>query len=238
MKSIIDYYESLDTSSFKEVEPNFIKELRYRKKNTMKIDYSKFKIYTDTLYQTDKAYDDAQTDRLARHRHLEPESAQFLASLVIGKHAQNILEIGTSTGYSTLWLAYALQQINAQNTAITAKLTSIELDDNRLLTAHNHLRTLQLEQNVTLQQVDAKDFLAQTVENFDVIFLDAERAFYGEYVADLKRMLPFGGVLVVDNVVSHADEVADFLAQFQKDNEFLCSTLPIGAGLFVAVKQA
>lgn len=199
--------------------------------------FEKFKIYTDTLYQTDKAYDDAQTNRLARHRHLEPESAQFLASLVIGKHAQHVLEIGTSTGYSTLWLAYALQQINAQNVAITAKLTSIELDDKRLLTARNHLRTLQLEQNVTLQQVDAKDFLAQSFENFDVIFLDAERQFYGDYIADLKRILPFGGVLVVDNVVSHADDVVDFLAQFQDDDNFLCSTLPIGAGLFLAVKQ-
>lgn len=202
-----------------------------------------FRNYVDRLYQIDSEYDATQTDRLARHRHLEPESAQFLASLVIGKNAQNILEIGTSTGYSTLWLAYALQQIhnqNAQNannpTAHLAKLTSIELDDKRLLTARNHLRTLQLETGVTLQQADAKNFLGQTTEQFDMIFLDAERQFYNDYIADLKRILPFGGVLVVDNVVSHADDVVDFLAQFQDDDNLLCSTLPIGAGLFLAVK--
>lgn len=200
------------------------------------MNFEKFKTYTDTLYQIDKAYDDAQADRLARHRHLEPESAQFLASLVIGKNAQNILEIGTSTGYSTLWLAYALQQLN-ENGKKSAKLTSIELDNQRLLTAKNHLLALQLNEFVNLQQADAKDFLAQSQETFDVIFLDAERTFYGEYVADFKRLLKFGNVLVVDNVLSHASEVREFLAEFESENSFLCTTLPIGAGLFVAVKQ-
>lgn len=236
MKNIIDYYENLDISGFKEIEPNFIKELRKRKKATMQINYTNFLNYTDTLYKTDKAFDDSQTDRLNRHRHLEPDSAEFLASLIISKNTQNILEIGTSTGYSTLWLAYALHNIN-QNSQSNASLTSIDIDEWRLLTARNHLRTLQLDSHVTLQQVDAKDFLSQSNEHFDVIFLDAERKFYHEYVADFKRLLDFGDVLIVDNVISHADEVVEFLAQFKDDDNYLCSTLLIGAGLFLAVKQ-
>ncbi|MFW2177167.1 MULTISPECIES: O-methyltransferase [unclassified Moraxella] len=203
----------------------------------MEINYKNFLTYTHTLYQTDKAYDDSQADRLARHRHLEPDSAEFLASFVISKNVKNVLEIGTSTGYSTLWIAYALHQINAQPQDPSASLTSIDIDEWRLLTARNHLRTLRLEDAVTLQQVDAKDFLHQSNERYDMIFLDAERKFYGEYVADLKRLMRFGDVLVVDNVVSHADEVVDFLAEFQQDDSYLCSTLPIGAGLFIAVKQ-
>ena len=138
--------------------------------------FQQFKIYTDTLYQTDKAFDDSQTDRLNRHRHLEPDSAEFLASLIISKNAQNILEIGTSTGYSTLWLAYALRRIN-QNSQSNASLTSIDIDEWRLLTARNHLRTLQLEGHVTLQQVDAKDFLSQSNEHFDVIFWTQNASF-------------------------------------------------------------
>lgn len=236
MKNIIDYYENLDMSGFKEIEPNFIKELRKRKKATMQINYTNFLNYTDTLYKTDKAFDDSQTDRLNRHRHLEPDSAEFLASLIISKNAQNILEIGTSTGYSTLWLAYALRQIN-HNSQSNASLTSIDIDEWRLLTARNHLRTLQLDNHVTLQQVDAKDFLSQSTERFDVIFLDAERQFYNDYVTDFKRLMKFGDVLIVDNVVSHADEVVEFLVQFEDDDNYLCSTLPIGAGLFLAVKQ-
>lgn len=199
------------------------------------VDYQKFKTYTTHLYQIDSEYDATQTDRLARHRHLEPESAQFLASLIISNHASNVLEIGTSTGYSTLWLAYALQQLNETGKK-SVKLTSIELDNQRLLTAKNHLLALQLSEFVNLQQADAKDFLAQSQESFDMIFLDAERTFYGEYVADFKRLLKFGNVLVVDNVVSHAGEVREFLAEFESDNSFLCTTLPIGAGLFMAVK--
>ena len=105
--------------------------------------FEKFQAYTTHLYQIDSEYDATQTDRLARHRHLEPESAQFLASLIISNHANNVLEIGTSTGYSTLWLAYALQQI-AEHRLKPVKLTSIELDNQRLITANNHLMTLGL----------------------------------------------------------------------------------------------
>lgn len=200
------------------------------------INQTDFKNYVDKLYQIDSEFDATQTDRLTRHRHLEPESAQFLASLIISNHATHILEIGTSTGYSTLWLAYALAQLS-KNGKNTAKLASIELDNQRLLTAKNHLLALQLSEFVTLQQADAKEFLAQSQENFDMIFLDAERAYYGEYVADFKRLLQFDNMLIVDNVVSHASEVTDFLAEFEKDSSFLCTTLPIGAGLFMAVKQ-
>lgn len=200
--------------------------------------YQAFKAYTDRLYQIDKAFDASQTHRFYRHRHLEPDSAEFLASLIISKRPNNVLEIGTSTGYSTLWLAYALAQINQANNLVNkATLTSIDIDEWRLLTARNHLRTLQLDNYVTLQQVDAKDFLSQTNAHFDVIFLDAERECYPDYVVDLKRLMAFGDMLIVDNVVSHAYEVSEFLAAFQQDDNFLCSTLSIGAGLFLAVKQ-
>lgn len=200
--------------------------------------YQAFKAYTDRLYQIDKAFDDSQTDRLYRHRHLEPDSAAFLASLIISKRPNSVLEIGTSTGYSTLWLAYALAQINANSEDNSSALTSIDIDEWRLLTARNHLRTLQLEHNITLQQVDAKDFLSQTSAHFDVIFLDAERECYPDYVVDLKRLMTFGDMLIVDNVISNADEVSEFLAVFQHDTQFLCSTLSIGAGLFIAVRQS
>jgi len=200
------------------------------------INFHEFRHYVDSLYKTDKAFDDSQTDRLARHRHLEPESAQFLASLIINNHASNVLEIGTSTGYSTLWLAYALSQVR-EHRKVATHLTSIELDAQRLLTAKNHLMTLSLNDSVSVQQADAKDFLVQVDKPFDMIFLDAERQFYMDYAADLVRLLDFGSALIVDNVISHAAEVADFLAYFEQDNSLLCTTLPIGAGLFMAVKQ-
>lgn len=194
-----------------------------------------FEQYVGALYETDKTFDESQPNRLSRHRHLDPDSAQFLASFILAKSAKNLLEIGTSTGYSTLWLAYALSQLENHNQA-PAHLTSIELDAQRLLTAKNHLLTLQLNRFVSLQQADAKDFLSQCQTSYEVVFLDAERKFYLDYVIDLKRILPFGGVLIVDNVLSHAHEVAEFLAQFTDDENFICTTLPLGAGLFMAIK--
>lgn len=103
------------------------------------IKQTNFRNYVDKLYQIDSEYDATQTDRLARHRHLEPESAQFLASLIISNHASNVLEIGTSTGYSTLWLAYALQTIN-----FPSQFVSIDIDNDRLLQAKEHLAKLNL----------------------------------------------------------------------------------------------
>ena len=194
--------------------------------------FAHFKAYTDRLYQTDKAFDDAQPNRLNRHRHLEPDSAEFLASLVISKRAKNMLEIGTSTGYSTLWLGYALAQINRANTENTATLTSIDIDEWRLLTARNHLRTLQFDHNITLQQIDAKDFLRQSTGHFDVIFLDAERRFYGDYVADFKRLLTFGDMLIVDNVISHADEVTAFCQPLNRTATICALPYPLGQDCF------
>ena len=196
--------------------------------------FQQFQDYTARVYQRDQDFDSTQTDRHARHRHLEPVSAQFLASLVIGKSANAVLEIGTSTGYSTLWLAYALDCLAAKK---PTNFISLDVDSKRLATAKQHLQNLQLAQLVQLHQADAKAFLAQSTNPYDLIFLDAERQFYGEYVADLKRLLSVSAILIVDNVISHAPEVTEFLAQFEHEPAFLCTTLPIGAGLFMAVRQ-
>ena len=64
--------------------------------------------------------------------------------------------------------------------------------------------------------------------------LDAERDAYVDYWPDLKRLMCVSrGVLVVDNVLSHADQVTDFIALVQQDEQFNLSTLAIGAGLLV-----
>ncbi len=191
-----------------------------------------FFTYCQKLYNIDKAFDQTQSNRLLQYRHLEPQSAQFLASLVIATKANEILEIGTSTGYSTLWFAYGLRNNP------TAQLISIDIDHQRIETAQQHLENVGLLSIVQLYAMDAKDFLRDSQIMFDIIFLDAERQFYLDYVDDLHKVLTIGSVLIVDNVISHANEVADFLSVFMQDSRYLCTTLPIGTGLFLAVKQA
>lgn len=109
--------------------------------------------YFDQLYQSYRRDDAAQTDRLQRWRSIEPESAQFLALLVLVKRAQNVLEIGTSGGYSTLWLADALEQTGG-------RLITLDIDAARQQAAMRHLAANGLQNRVQAVCGDAGAFLA------------------------------------------------------------------------------
>lgn len=189
--------------------------------------HAEFLSKVSALYHRFQEHDSTQTDRIARFRNIEPESAQFLAQLVHIQQTQQILEIGTSTGYSTLWLAYAAQQVNA-------RLTTLEIDAERSQQAASHLADFNLSNGVEFWVGDAAEYLKQSQAIFDFILLDAERDAYVDYWPDLKRLMCVSrGVLVVDNVLSHADQVTDFMAIIQQDEQFNLSTLAIGAGLLV-----
>lgn len=189
----------------------------------------KFLKYVEHLYQNFQQHDAMQADRLDKFRNIEPESAHFLSMLVQLQQPQSILEIGTSTGYSTLWLAHAAQSINAH-------LTTLEIEKDRTEQAQQHVNNLNLNNAVTFWVGDAGQYLAQCEKQFDFILLDAERQYYLEYWHDLKRILrKKGGVLIVDNVLSHAQEVATFLNEIRSDTNFEMTTLALGAGLCMVV---
>ena len=181
----------------------------------------------DALYQQFQAHDQAHSDRLKRYRNIEPESAELLNVLIRAQQSKRILEIGTSTGYSTLWLAYAAQ-------ATLAKITTLEIDAERSELAHQNAVDFSLDRFVEFLVSDAQDYLRKTTEKFDFILLDAERDAYCDYWNYLPQILKEkGGLLVVDNVVSHESEVKDFLNLIRDNPKFSTTTLPIGAGLFL-----
>ena len=181
----------------------------------------------DALYQQFQAHDQAHSDRLKRYRNIEPESAELLNVLIRAQQSKRILEIGTSTGYSTLWLAYAAQ-------ATSAKITTLEIDAERSELAHQNAVDFSLDRFVEFLVSDAQDYLRKTTEKFDFILLDAERDAYCDYWNYLPQILKEkGGLLVVDNVVSHESEVKDFLNLVRDNSKFSTTTLPIGAGLFL-----
>ena len=181
----------------------------------------------DALYQQFQAHDQAHSDRLKRYRNIEPESAELLNVLIRAQQSKRILEIGTSTGYSTLWLAYAAQ-------ATLAKITTLEIDAERSELAHQNAVDFSLDRFVEFLVSDAQDYLRKTTEKFDFILLDAERDAYCDYWNYLPQILKEkGGLLVVDNVVSHESEVNDFLNLVRDNPKFSTTILPIGAGLFL-----
>lgn len=190
-----------------------------------------FLSYCQSLYKADSTYDSEQVDRLNRHRHVEPESAEFLANIATIRQPKKVLEIGTSTGFSTLWLAYGLRH-QAQYDFI-----SLDIDKSRSEAARQHLQNTGLSDTVRLIVQDAFIFLNSNEDVFDLIFLDAERQFYLDYIEGLYKALDIGSVLIVDNVISHHNEVCAFLAEFTNDSRYICHTLDVGAGLFMAVRQ-
>ncbi|MCJ8160448.1 O-methyltransferase [Acinetobacter zhairhuonensis] len=186
-----------------------------------------FKARINDLYVSFKEHDVTQKDRLQRYRNIEPDSAQFLAMQIRIQNSKHVLEVGTSTGYSTLWLADALQVTQGQ-------LTTLEIEAARSAQAQQYAQEFGLDQLIQFWVGDAKDYLVESSAQFDLILLDAERDAYVDYWPYLKRLLvKQGSVLIVDNVISHEEEVKAFTNLVKEEGNYLLSTLSLGAGLLV-----
>lgn len=185
----------------------------------------------DELHRFGVEHDAGKADRLDRLRNVEPDTAQLLALVVRAIGAQRVLEIGTSNGYSTLWLADALRSTGG-------RMRSVDVDPERSAMARRNLAGAGLSDLVALLVEDAADTLRATPDgSTDMIFLDAERPHYVGYWPDLLRVLRPGGVLAVDNVISHADQVADFRALVTAEPGVGEALVPTGAGALLVVRE-
>lgn len=186
-----------------------------------------FERFMQELYEKFHRHDLKQADRRHRYRNIEPESGRFLSMLIRTQQSKSILEIGTSTGYSTLWLAEAARQTQAM-------ITTLEVDAERVTQAKQYATEIDFADLINFKVIDAQVYLEAEQELFDFILLDAERDAYVSYWPHLSRLLKAkGGLLVVDNVISHAAEVEEFIALIQQDPRFIMSIVPIGAGLLM-----
>lgn len=184
----------------------------------------------DQLHQEGVEFDGARADRRERRRNLEPDSARLLHLLVLATGAKRLLELGSSNGYSTIWLAAAVA-------ANEGEMVSVDLDPGRLEEAHANVAAAGLETTVELRVEDAAMALAGSAEfAWDMVFLDAERTEYPTYWADLVRVIRPGGLLAVDNVLSHAAEVADLRTLITADRRTEEALVPTGAGLLLVTR--
>jgi predicted O-methyltransferase YrrM len=184
----------------------------------------------EELHREGIEHDAGLSDRTERRRNLEPESARMLHLLVLATGARRVLELGTSNGYSTIWLADALAIGGGE-------MVSVDLDEGRLAGARENIARGGLEATVELRQEDAGAALRDSAAgSWDMIFLDAERPAYPDYWPDLVRVLRPGGLLAVDNVLSHADEVVEFRAAVGADARVTEALVPIGAGVLLVTR--
>jgi predicted O-methyltransferase YrrM len=183
----------------------------------------------DRLYQEGLAHDAAEPDRLRRLRNLEPDAAALLWITLRAVRPRLVVEVGTSNGYSTLWLADAVA-------ATGGRLVSVDIDAAMQATAAAHLAAAGLAGVVELVTGDAGEYLAGLPDGaVDVLFLDAERTEYLGWWPHPLRVLRPGGLLAMDNVLSHADEVADVRALLEADPTVASTVVDIGKGELLAV---
>ena len=180
----------------------------------------------DRVTEAAARHDAAQADRLDRWRVLEPDAARFLWFLAQAVGARTIVEVGTSRGVSTLWLADAAR-------ATGGRVISFDTDPAAQREAAANLAEAGLAEHVELRPEDGGAGLAGLGDGaVDLLFLDAERTEYPSWWPHPARVLRAGGVLVADNALSHPAEIAPL-------EELLCrdlaavTTIPVGKGELV-----
>lgn len=177
-----------------------------------------------------EANDAATAARPRRMLNITRDTGEFLGVVLRATGARSVLEIGTSNGYSTLWLAEAVA-------ATGGRVTTVEVSDYKIGLAQANFARSGLADRITLVHDDAASVLARTPEAaIDLLFLDSERPEYPGWWPDLRRVLRPGGLLVVDNAVSHREQLAPFVSLVVADAQFATSLVPVGNGEFLAVK--
>jgi predicted O-methyltransferase YrrM len=184
----------------------------------------------DEVYAHGREFDAQQSNRLARLRNLAPEAAQLLAVMVRATGARRILEVGTSNGYSTLWLADAAKVTGGH-------VESLDIDPRRSDQACDNIARAGLDGVASCRTVSAAQALIEYPDDaWDLIFLDAERPEYVGYWPNIRRTLAPGGTLAIDNAVSHAAELSDVNRLLADDPRLTTVLVPIGDGLLVSVE--
>jgi len=161
------------------------------------------------------------------------EAGRFLHIITLMLGCKTICEVGTSIGYSTLWLASAAAQTGGQ-------VHTLEYEKSRQDLAKSNITKANLQDRVTFYLGAAIDQLRQFQNEgkvFDLAFIDAAKAEYIDYVKLLETMLPSGGCLIADNTRSHREQMSDFLAYMEASPLFDVAELETPNGQLLARKR-
>ncbi len=171
------------------------------------------------------------TEYARRMMNIPRETGQFLQVLVMATKAQHILELGTSNGYSTLWLARGARLTGGW-------VTTVDFSSYKIGLARSNFEKAGMSDTIIQVQDSAGNFLKRTTDAcMDFIFLDSARAEYISWLPHVKRILTPGGLWIADNALSAQDELRPFFALVESDPEFTTSLVPIGKGEYMAVKK-
>jgi caffeoyl-CoA O-methyltransferase len=163
-----------------------------------------------------------------RARQVEPTTGRFLFSLVAPQTDCEVLELGGSRGYSSIWLAAGVRNLGG-------RVLSLEHDPAKIEAWHRNVEDAGLSDWAELREGDALEQLPRIDDVFDVVFLDAEKDDYEELFQLARQRVEPGALVVADNVLSHPDPLATYSAARQADETLLSVTVPLDRGLELTV---
>ena len=172
----------------------------------------------------------------------DDETLNFLLLMLRATKPSKILEIGTAVGLSGVSMLLELPE---------AKLTTMELEEDRYLEAKKNFAEFGLSNRVNAYMGDAAEILAMMDGEFDFVFLDGPKAQYEKYLFDLKRLMTKGAILFADDVLlygwvsgeeptpqkrhSIVDKICSYLDVVTADKDFITSVLNVGDGVALSV---
>ena len=176
--------------------------------------------------------DAQETDRARRMLNLERNTAALMHILVLSSGRKRILEIGTSNGYSAIWLGCALRRIPGAQ-----RLSTIELNARKVQQARANIASAGLSDTISVHEGSATEIVKTLQGPFDCVFFDADRISVPEQLRLLLPKLERDVLLLADNILSHPEEVAGYLKEFEHLPEFVTTTVTVGKGLHIACRR-
>jgi predicted O-methyltransferase YrrM len=176
------------------------------------------------LEQEDAAEREAGLPAMQRSRQVAPATGRFLFTLAASQAGVEVLEIGGSRGYSSIWLAAGARILGG-------RLVSLEQDPSKCAAWRTNVLDAGLEEWAELVEGDANATLASTEDTFDLVFLDAEKDDYEALFALVRPLLEPGGIVLADNVLSHVETLGAYSAARQADTSLSSVTVPLDRGL-------
>ena len=177
---------------------------------------------------------------------IRKEMAEFLKTILAIKNPLNILEIGTAVGYSAILMS--------ENISPKARITTIENYDVRIPIARNNFVRAGKEDVIKLIEGDAAKVLKELDETYDFIFMDAAKGQYINYLPEILRLMPKGGLLITDNILQEGElvesryvvtrrdrtihtRIREYVYELTHNDNLITSIVPIGDGITLSVKK-
>ncbi|WP_263417355.1 O-methyltransferase [Terriglobus albidus] len=171
--------------------------------------------------------DNRESEHARKWLNLEPETGSLLSLLLKLSRVHNVLEIGTSTGYSTICIASVLQEHGG-------RVTTIERDSVKQAKAKTNIAEAGLSDHVDWKLGEATEIVAALSGPYDCVFFDADRISAPAQLDLLLPKLSRPALLLADNALSHPDQIRDYLRRVDELPGVAHTVIPIGKGLSVA----